>query len=154
MRAKLLLNHCGENPESTYSQPSDFSSSNRNSFNAMISIVFWTYMRVNTKRVITRLEQTYSSSTNSSMRTSRKQRVHLSSCFDSLSMLSIYPKLGQLSLRKASLSVESCKSSFIRQGYEQVGSSIIFCFFICVFPYAPKKKGVETITTLPSQRLW
>ena len=62
-----------------------------------------------------------------------KQSVQLRSCFDDSSILSICPKLGQLSLRKASLSVVFCKSVFIKQVPEQVGSSIIICFFICVY---------------------
>ena len=96
--------------ELTYFPPSDFSCSDCNSFNSMSSILFWTYIRINTKRVITRFGQADFSFTNSSMRTLRKQSVQLSSCFDSLSILSICPKLGQLSLRK-----EICRWSSVNQ---------------------------------------
>lgn len=58
--------------ELTYFPPSDFSCSDCNSFNSMSSILFWTYIRINTKRVITRFGQADFSFTNSSMRTLRK----------------------------------------------------------------------------------
>ena len=65
--------------ELTYFPPSDFSCSDCNSFNSMSSILFWTYIRINTKRVITRFGQADFSFTNSSMRTLRKQSICLCS---------------------------------------------------------------------------
>ena len=54
-------------------------------------------------------------------------------------------KLGQLSFKKASLLVELCKSSFIRQGRGQVESFITTIFYLFVYLRISKKKAQKLL---------
>ena len=101
------------------------------------------------KRMISRFGQKHSSLAKAASTTSSRQRVHRNSVSDNRSILSICPKLGQLSFKKASLLVELCKSSFIRQGRGQVESFITTIFYLFVYSHTFMKKARKLLLYYP-----